>query len=354
MQAIILKCPKGARFHFGNIALDENTSLDDTAIYPHSDTLFSALISTAFLIAPKEAPALIKAFSAGLVSHSSGFFCLETKSKDKVRWIFFFPKPVHTNFVEPPSGVNFKKVREVKFLSKAVWEAGYLAKEWFDSTHCRILPGGFVVTSEEADYLPTSLLEGREARIYQRQTYPKVRVHDLDQKEGYFHQASVQLGQVSSAAERKYAKTHYYFLLDKDLGSPLNELLSGVLEVLVDHGIGGERTVGCGRLMGIETQDFAWNLPPSEWGVNLSLVHPGAAISDCKYYKTILRGGRRIKGFGTEAYLQKVRLLLEGGILKSDLKGGLVPIGPQQDKERFLRSGTHLNAPLHEKLLTHV
>ncbi|MEL7221923.1 MAG: hypothetical protein AAGJ93_11430, partial [Bacteroidota bacterium] len=74
MQAIILKCPRGARFHFGNVAMDENTSLDDTAIYPHSDTLFSAIISTAFLLAPEKAPELIEAFSASKVIHSSAFF----------------------------------------------------------------------------------------------------------------------------------------------------------------------------------------------------------------------------------------------------------------------------------------
>ena len=88
MRAIILQCPRGARFHFGNIALDENTSLNDTAIHPHSDTLFSALINTAAKMDQSLTQQLVDDFAAGNVRISSGFFCLEVHQATKINWIF--------------------------------------------------------------------------------------------------------------------------------------------------------------------------------------------------------------------------------------------------------------------------
>ncbi len=348
MQAIILQCPERARFHFGNIALDENTSLDDTAVYPHSDTLFSAIINTANLLAPDLVDDLIDAFESGLVKHSSAFFCLENRGD----WIYFLPKPMHTNLWAPPEGVSYKRMAKIAFLSKAVWETGLTPDEWFDTQHCRVLAERFVVTVAEADRLPVAFDDPRKGAIYKVLTLPKVRVHTTDSSGGYFHQTSVQLLQHRADSEGRFAKTHYYLLLEHQLTGDLAELFQGILDVLPDQGIGGERTVGCGRLLGVKREEFSWELPTdTAHNVALSLLNPRSTETNAIHiYKTITRGGRRVAGFGAETYLNRVRMLQEGALVDKGVKGRLVAIGPDEAPDRFIRAGRHFAAPLHTAL----
>lgn len=341
MEAIILECPPRGRFHFGNIALDENTSLDDTAATPHSDTLFSAIIRTAHHLAPNLVNDLVKEFENkdGRVRISSAFFCVQIQDG----YIFLLPKPIHADLWKVPAGKDRKAIRRIQFISKMIWEEGLTPDQWFDAP-CLILKGGIVIHEKEASSLPSEFIEAPENPLYSLTALPKVRVHAPTQEDGFFYQTSVQ---VASYAGPKMPKIHYYFLLDNRLEGDLASLFEGVLEMLVDSGIGGERSVGCGQLTGKKKVPFGWAFQPAEQVVSLSLVNPAQTeLSRCRYFRTVLRGGRIIRNGGP---LKRVRMLLEGALLSSSVQGLIADISANIGT--YKRNGRHFYAPIHEKWL---
>jgi CRISPR-associated protein Csm4 len=339
MEAVILECPKRARFHFGKIALDNNTSLEDTDISPRSDTLFSAMMVTAAQLFEKEQEvnAFADLFEKGVIRHSSAFFCLEIDRKAD-RWIFFLPKPPSCDLWPAD---DYKKARKIQYLSKEVWESGLKPDQWL--TDCVIIDRKFVVTKAEAELLGPTFQQKDKAAIYETNTLPKVAVHVLDQENGFFHQTSVQLCTHPTGSP----SVHYYFLMDTSLQGKDRHRLDMVLQVMADNGIGGERFVGCGRLRSIITGiPFDWKIENPEQFVSLSLINPGEdELTNCHYYKTILRGGRPTRNDGI---LERVRMLQEGAVIDNKVSGQLVDISTGTGK--YLRCGKSLIAPLHKNL----
>ena len=353
MQRVLLKCPPGARYHFGRVALGENMSLDDTSLLPHSDTLFSAIISTAALIADtSQVDRLIQAFRADELAISSACFYVAAGEEQ----VFFLPKPTHLNGVK----LNYaavdgcipdrKQLRRVQFISEGVWNSSAPLEHWFekDSGFVRLQGGKFVLTTAEAE----SIFTGKQRpRIYQEVVLPKVRVHASDQQSGFFSQASVQLGD----RHGKYA-VHYYFLLKGMPGHPLEQFVKTVLSVLVDQGIGGERRVGCGHLYDhdlVDIEDPMYTPQSSDrYYANLSLFHPAdeKEISAGHAYELCLRGGRRVALKGhQDSQLQRVRMCTEGAVFTTPVVGDIPNINPAnvpRPPHDFLRYGKSFLIPL--------
>jgi CRISPR/Cas system CSM-associated protein Csm4 (group 5 of RAMP superfamily) len=75
--AFILRCKPHAQFHFGKVALDEDTSLDDTSLIMHSDTFFSGLVNVHQRVFGTEATdAFVGEFrEKENITISSAFYC---------------------------------------------------------------------------------------------------------------------------------------------------------------------------------------------------------------------------------------------------------------------------------------
>lgn len=355
MNRVILHCPPKGRLHFGRVALGENMSLSETALLPHSDTLFSAIISTAASIDAEMVPPLLAAFSDGTVQLSSGNFCLEcTRSDSTSGWIYFLPKPAHIDLWKVPPPQPRKGLHRIKFISEGTWLAGDPPVAWLDPEHYTILPGGFVITQTEAALLPYS--SGQNA-VYQILDLPKVRVHHENQEGGFFNQTSVQLAAVRTP-NGSY-RAHYYLFLHNELKGDLARLFRSVLALFPDQGIGGERRTGCGTLAEV-SYETPGPLPAlvSDWKVGLSLTCPAseAELQHCAYYQPVLRGGRRIAAQGAvDVHLKRVRMLREGSVLTGPVTGRIVDITPQAGATHpYLRSGRCFSLPLHPNLSTNV
>ena len=98
MNAVILKCKPFSAFHFGQVAVDADTSLNDTSEFLHSDTLFSAIINLAARVYPSEVNTLLALFGHNdvlpKVRLSSGFYCLQKGES----FLYFLPKPLSSQF----------------------------------------------------------------------------------------------------------------------------------------------------------------------------------------------------------------------------------------------------------------
>ncbi len=368
MQAVVLKCPLGGQFHFGKIALDVDTSLDETSAIFHSDALFSAIIQTVERLWG-EAERFIKFFEDGVVSISSCFHCLE---KADGEFIWFLPKPIHFNILEKLDDNNErKKLSKIHFISKKVWEMGLKPSQW--KGECLILQKEFVLHKSELPEIVVPLHDSM--KIYEVQSLPKVSTHKPSKEDSIYFQTNVQLATNRKLLDKKnlnyeelranLPKVHYYFLLDyiqfpdEEEQEEITNKIETAIRILADSGIGGERSVGCGKLNSVEfIDDFEMEVDEGKYWCSLSLLNPlPEEMSHLMYWKMITRGGRRISKSQVltnttlpEEYIPKikrVKMLEEGALLTEAINGQVVPIPEPKYDSHHKRSGKGFSLPVH-------
>jgi len=333
MQAVILKCPPYAQYHFGRIAPDQNTSLDDTSTFIHSDTLFSAIINMAAKMLDKsELDVLIDDFDTGKIKMSSGFYLLQIEGKN----IFFLPKPAwciaDTTGESKTDSHHLKSIKKVAFISKTVWEMGIPVAEW--GKECRFIQDKFVVHHSE---LNEEEKAWEKIKIYHKDSLPKVNVHKPNRDNSIYYQTNIQIGGNTNA------RVHFYFLLENN---STNDTLKNVLNMLKYEGIGGERTVGCGHLEDIDYQPFELNVN-STHQCNVSLFNPNddKELEAAKHYDIITRGGRPIS---SNLRLKRIKMMSEGAIFDQKVSGTLSDITPKGTTFPYLRYGKAFCLPVPE------
>lgn len=346
MQAVILKCKPNAQFHFGQIAIDENTSLDDTSEHLHSDTLFSAIINTAARVYPGKVDELVQQFKRGSISVSSGFYCLETLPG---QYVYFLPKPLGCRAMrlDKANRDQFKKLKKVKYISKKVWEEGITPDRWEEE--CVFLQKKFVLHPHE---LPEGLrADAPEIRLFDKESLPKVKVHTAVQQDNLYIQTNIQIqdNQLLNPAP----EVHFYFLLKADHPeADAYQQLKTILRFLVDEGIGGERSAGLGQLEGIEWQDFSLQVTTPQAWCNLSLTIPQSREEAARltYYELLNRGGRatgrKLKDGNLEKLLS-ISMVKEGAVLKDRINGHTVAIAPSSTQAPYWRYGQCFALALH-------
>ncbi|WP_338790704.1 type III-A CRISPR-associated RAMP protein Csm4 [Bernardetia sp. MNP-M8] len=351
MQTIILKCKPNAQFHFGRITLGEDaTNLDDTSDYLHSDTLFSALINTAaMLYDKKEVNEFVEEFKNGNLIISSAFYCLEIGEK----WIYFLPKPVTCSILELPESEHqfHKKYKKVAFISQTVWQKGIEPKDW--NKECVFIQDHFLIHKDELQEYKTEEIE--KLHIFSKISLPKVKVSTQDPKNRLYNQTNISIADnkpFKVGKEKVFPNIHFYFLVkSKDEEANYYKRLKLILEILADTGIGGERSVGCGKLEGIEIREN--NFTVEEVDKNgfgaISLVIPKEKeFETVQYYDLITRGGRVIGKLPNEELerLKRIKMLKEGAVLQTEILGAASCISPNDDI--YLRNGLCFSLPLHK------
>lgn len=346
MQAVILKCRPGAQFHFGRIALDVDTSLDDTSVAPHSDTLFSSLVVSVSKAFPDEVERFVGFFQKGEARISSGFFCLELDGD----FCYFLPKPAHYNLLDSDDP---KALRRTAFISSQAWLEGWRPKDWKEKAFMLqdrfVAPKGLWEGPLRGHAAKLGLKpEAQENRLalvnlYNLNAIPKVSVHKPDREDSLFYQATVQIADNREAHPR--LMVHYYFLLNHQLQGEDAALLDVALNLLADEGIGGERLVGCGQLEGVEVRPFALQLE-SDYHCTVSLVNPTQDdLPALRFYNMVTRSGRRTAKDGR---LKRVKMAAEGALVQGPVEGRVVQV---HGKAPYLRYGKAFILPVHPNSL---
>lgn len=352
MQAVILKCRPGSRFHFGEVAPDADTALNDSSDFCHSDTLFSALINIVQSFDPASTNALVARFESGDVRISSVFHCLKVDLMREMIW--FFPVPAHYNMYADAK--YQKRFSAIHFISKKVWEEKILPDQWaqkLDEKKLVLLQHRFLVHRSELS--TAALTAADQIKLITNTQLPKVTVHQLTQDNSLFQHSTVQIANNGYLLNDKdqpllpHLRIHFYFLLDcsddfKD--GPLYQTMLTAIQLLPETGLGGDRSTGCGLFEETEiVQDFALNITARSHA-SLSLTAPDGEneLKKTEYYQTILRGGRATR---TEAQpLRMVRMMREGALLSPSVKGRLVDIAPPGSTLPFLRNGKAFTVPV--------
>ncbi len=369
MKAIQLECPKYGRFHFGKTGLEENASLHRSEEIIHSDTLFSAIISTCSKVFPDQLEALLEAFKdkEGSIKLSSAFPCWNVNSihkkekKEDRHTIFFLPKPVHLELYDEneEADIDRKKIQRIAYISKTIWDKGIAPKYWCDKEDCILIDKKYLVHRD--DLYKEIALEIED--ITTIQTVPKIADHIRQPSDNIFFQTDLYFNSFEWNSNdfnmlnlrflSNYSiQPHFYFLLDinlNDTNRHLEKVLDVLLDIIIDEGIGGSISTGAGRLISkTEIENFKWQIKEQDiaknHAVTMSLYCPSdhEELQKVQFGKIITRGGRLI---GKEDQLKRVKMFQEGALIKHLVKGSIPSI---HDSKPYLRYGRAFMIPVHQ------
>jgi CRISPR-associated protein Csm4 len=346
MQVIILKSNFGTRFRFGEAlgayTEDESNSTKTTSEYLHSDTLWSALVNAWALACTDTVECFIDECRKGNFKLSSAFYCIEfsdryyglsTQSPETKKKVFFLPKPVSLNlfaFDEP------KKLKRIKFISKGIWESGLLPKDWFNADKCTLLQNESIVA------LKTEI--GRSVNIFKIETMPHTRARDVtDREDAFYYQSDLCLLHSDSF------NVNWYFFVENNLPQNLRTDFKSAMQMLVNMGIGGERTSGCGSLTGYIEENYELQITNYDHSVSVSLIAPNEnELAETSLYQVIKRGGRFLEKGKS---LKMIQMLQEGAVFENDIKGKIVTLN---ENPPVLRYGINLSIPLHNDFINNL
>ena len=331
MKAVILKAKQGSSFHFGEYAPFGETFLDYASSFPHSDTIFSALVNIHDFIWPEETNYFVNFFKTGSIRISSGMFCIKTENET----LFFLPRPV---MMKTDPGEDPKRFRNIEWISTGAWQNGMVSQPGGDDLI--IVGKRFVCQKEEWTRLTDA--DPAHFRIYEEEALPRVMVHSETREDTLYQQTNTVL------CGSDNLNVSYYFLADyENLENLWRERLETVISLLPDSGLGGQRTTGCGFFEGLEWKENP--LPETaedSYRVNLGLLSPEKDLSDCLAYRIITRGGR----YTGKGRLKKVIMLREGAIVNGNIEGSMADISPAGDGSS-LRLGMPVFYPVPKHLI---
>ena len=327
MRAVILLAKPGSSFHFGDYTPFGETFLDHTSAFPHSDTIFSALVNIHNQVWPDETEKFVMLFREGKIRISSGMFCFRGKNKT----VFFLPRPM---MMKLENQEDRKRLKQVEWISTGIWEKGMVDQEVKT-------PGKrFACFTEEWNNLTSISPEIFTA--YEMNSLPRVKIHSTTREDTLYQQTNITLCGSSDVS------ISYYFLADcNDVDPEAKNKLETVISLLADTGLGGQRTSGCGFF-----EDIEWSVNPlpkitdDVFYVNLGLLLPGEDLRNCLAYRVMTRGGRKTE----EGQLKKILMIREGALSTKTPRGNIADLSAG-GKGKFLRYGMPVCWPVNKKVI---
>lgn len=334
MEAVILKCRPGSRFHLGLSAMRQNETLTDTAEIIHSDVLFGAFINAVVQRFPDDIQKWKVHFENGNIRFSSAFYCVEHKGS----FIYLLPKPVSLNSYKVSEHkemeIAHKQLKKVRFLSKGVWERQLLPGEWFTANSQCILPENRAVFLREefGDVEP-------KFKLSEKADIPKVKVRKDSEKDNLYTQTDLVI------MGNEEMMVHWYFLWEND---GLNEIEKSnairLIEQMAETGVGGERSTGCGHIEKV-VFDPAFAIKQDVTGdlfASMSLIIPRETEKEhLLAYQVLQRGGMY---YGADKRIKMVNALAEGTVLNKKNLGQIVDLSTSEKKH--WRCGISFSIPL--------
>jgi len=280
--------------HVGELGL----GMEEAGTIIHSDTLYSAIHQTWLKVYEANGPLPIK------ISSAYPF----------VDDIYFLPKPG----LEPP-GFEDTELRET--YAKPVKSTAYLSHKIFERW----------IKREAVDYgemeKETKLLE----ESVRKEIRPRVKLDRINSASALYH-----IGEVSFAKGR----AGLYFVIQ--CSEDVYKKLQGVMKILADEGLGGERSSGCGRFEVQFLEDFI--LPQADNGkrfVTISLYYPASQEEfkgAMESYQLCRRGGWTA-GRGKNYPHRRVIMFSEGSVFNKEVEGAVVDVAPPEIRHPVYRYG---------------
>ncbi|MEM6699456.1 MAG: hypothetical protein AAF599_13725, partial [Bacteroidota bacterium] len=248
------------------------------------------------------------------------------------------------------------------YISKTLWESGLPPDEW-GSGECLLIGRKYLLHTND---LPRGV-ENELEFISKINTEPKIADHLRQPRNNIFFQTDLFFNYVHLGASdlrnlgQAYfdisvtVQPHFYFLYEVQLSEEhqyLDRLFQYLIQILVDEGIGGSISTGCGRLLKSKIEDFTWNFQgdgqSAEYTTSMSLISPDPDTNDLDHIingEIVVRGGRMIS---SKDQLMRLKMFKEGAILKNSVQGMVREI---HETENHLRNGKAFAIPVHQNYI---
>jgi len=333
MRILRFELFKNSKFMIGDNN-NNNNNLKETF---SSDSLFSAIINNLSLIEPNKIDEIILRFKNGTNSISSLFLGLKINDEktNSETDIYFIPRP-HLNIIGPDllSSKRFKKIKylsikALKKYSKNIINNNITLKV-IEKDHV-ILEDEFLLLKDEIQLISEDAFSMKELRnldFIKTKEKPKVTVDRLFGNNDNNFYYSNELNIFANKSRYISIEPFYYALLRGEL----EEYLLASLNLLVDQGIGGKRSIGFGGFVSLELLDqtdiFAEN-SESKYFYNLSVICPERAdMKSLLTYSLDKRSGYVYSEGGTSFKKNGIFVIKEGSIFKNEVKGQIIDIAP--------------------------
>jgi CRISPR type III-A-associated RAMP protein Csm4 len=334
MEAVILKCRPGSRFHLGLSAMRQNETLTDTAEIIHSDVLFGAFINAVVQRFPDDIQKWKVHFENGNIRFSSAFYCVEHKGN----FIYLLPKPVSLNGYNmnehKEMEIAHKQLKKVRFISKGVWEKQLLPGDWFADKGLCFLPENRAVFLKE-DFGGNT----PKFKLSEKADMQKVKVRKESEDGNLYTQTDlVVMG-------NEEATVHWYFLWKNEgLSEEEKNNAQALITQMAEMGIGGERSTGCGHIEKV-VFDSGFAIKQNVTGdlfASLSLIIPRETEKEhLLAYQVLQRGGMY---YAPCKRIKMVNALAEGTVLNKQISGQIVDLSTVEKKH--WRCGMSFSIPL--------
>jgi CRISPR-associated protein Csm4 len=347
-------------------------NLEESRTHIPSDTLFAALVDVVrrmggepddfVALFPRLEVASADASSSSYVSQTGEPPFLLTSTFPFAGAVHFFPMPVALQrfFQEETLKSRRKELRRIRFVSKDLFLRmlkGERLDDWLfpedeeeEPTAGVALQGGaFWLTLEECGLIPGTLRKDRgtdrrvplralrHRQVFAMAQVPRVTIDRITSSSGIFHAGRVHFA----------SGCGLWFGVDwrrpqatvGESGLTYQETLSGAMAMLVEEGIGGERSVGYGTFTYEEEQAPLILEDPSPGGLALLLSRyhprqselPGALTGGGTAYDLAPVGGWLRSWDGAAERRKRLWLVAEGSIVRSDesaVLGEIVDVRP--------------------------
>lgn len=360
----VFKLKPNSRFHLGKPLLDNDVSLTDTDVYPHSDVLFSALVNNLASVKGKETvDAFVNAFEEGRIKISSCFYCIESSDKS---YTFLLPKPANaTNQVSLDNYDEIKGVKKIQFVDSnllgenvATWKVdGNLALSSQTLDKLKLCHKSKAASSASEIYGTDKSGQAVRLKLFSKKLNTQVGIRSLKEEtyidndkevkkmvsKGPYQVSYIQIADLSDIA----LQVHFYFAYEIT-DNMLEEDFELAVQLLQYNGIGGERSSGYGKIEEIETieevPEIFQKKTRTSLYLSLSKIIPKTSneLNCFKAYSHSVRGGRKTH---EEGMLKSVRMINEGAVIAGTVDGKIADISPDQSR-KYLRYGKAFLLPL--------
>lgn len=364
MFLVKLICKKRNYFSIGK---DYSKNL---SIIVHNDTLFSAICNNfRKLYGKSDLERFLKEVCLNEdvpFKISSGFYFIDIYKEDILAdTIYFISKPlIRFPLTAEAQGYldqNPKIFKKIKFISLEV-ATKLKRNEQIEFSQYHILGGEFLVGNEDLEKLGLikflSLLNNSDRRlekierlirskisIYEILDEQKVRISRKSHISEPFFWPKLKLC-ISSYYLNETERINYrlipgyYFILDNPkLTDEFTTKLRASIKFIIDEGIGGRRSLGCGLIDDIEFIELntkfhyfdLFDFRTDGWFMNLSLVYPNPEdIQYIKYFNIYGRSGFVYSVENNSERFNDVKFIEEGSLFKKRVRGRLIQVASDE------------------------
>ena len=345
---------------------------NNLSIVVHSDTLFSAICNNFRKLYGKIE---LEKFLKEICQHeteesrlriSSSFHYIDVYKNNKITdTIFFVPRPLirfpFTAEAQDYLDKNPKIFKKIDFISLEVANKLKENKQ-IDFSQYHILGRRYLVANEDLKKLGLdqflSLLKDsnlnlekieriirNKISIYEILDEQKVRIDRKTHESEPFMWSKLKLlisSYYLNEVERIDYKLvpGYYFIFDSSQLSPeINSKLRASITFIIDEGIGGRRSSGCGLVDDVEFIKLDNSFPyfdlfdskDAGMFMNLSLVHPKLEdMKDIKFFNIFGRSGYIYSLETTSERFNDIKFIEEGSLFKKKVRGSFIQVASDE------------------------